>query len=310
MNTEQKAPNVLVIELVNQQPSSYVIDGGAGEDSDLPTHISAPNARKIKNRCKIAYIDQSDGDDKGKTKYKNLRYIKGSDVIEEEEQIKQNIKPNPSQDTIWVLNGKLTVIESGSDIGLYKFLKNHENNIDNPNRPEGAVNIFEEIDTNVEAIAMESVFDEEMKILNYLSTLKTKVGKEQYEYNDDALTFLCSLFKLPPHDQKYPAESWVSLVLYAKEFPKKFLNSMSNQKSLIEADVNQALSRGVVHIDEVKAFFEASKKIVMNFPPNLTSDEQKERLVDYMSNPKNRLYYDELRSQLHAVKINAAAVIE
>lgn len=304
MSKEQAtAANVLVIEIVNQQPSNFFLDGAQSDDADLPSVISAPNARKIKNTTKIKYVDND-----GKEKLKKLRYIKGCDEIEVDKQVAAGYAPNPSQDSIWVLNGKLTVVESGSDIGLYLFLKAHENNVSNPDRPDNAVDIFTEIDTSLDALKIESLFDEETKILKYLSTLKRDNGNFT-EYNHDALEFLCSLFKLPAYDKNSPSEAWVDVAMFAKANPKKFFNGLANAKSMIESEVRQALEIGVISIDDTKAFFDDGKKTIIGFKSTQSTDDKVIALIDYMANPKHRTSYDHLRSALHQKKINASKVV-
>lgn len=305
MSTEQKkAANVLVIEIVNQQPSNYFLDGAASEDSDLPSVISAPNARKIKNTTKIKYMDN------GVEKLKKLRYIKGCDEIEVDKQNAAGYVPNPSQDAIWILNGKLTVVESGTDVGLYRYLRAHENNVSNPDRPDNAVGIFHELDTNVDAMKIESLFDEEAKILKYLSTLKKEVKDGVMEYNHDVLEFLCSLFKLPAYDKNAPSESWVNVAMFAKANPKKFFNGLANKKSLVEAEVRQSLEMGVVSIDDTRAFFDEGNKTIIGFKSTQSNDEKVVMLIDHMANPKNRIDYDHLRGALHQKKINAGSVVQ
>lgn len=307
MSIEKTAPKVLVIELVNQQPSNFVLDG-AGENSDLPTHISAPNARKIRNKSKVAYTVE-DGPDKGMTKLRAIRYIKGCDLIYVDEQNAAGYTPNPQADVIWILNGKLTVIETAGDIGLFRYLKKFEGNVNNPDRPEAAEDVYQEINTEIEAVQMENIFDDEIKVMKYLDSLKTKVGENQYEYNEDAISFLASLFKLPPFTTGYKSEAWVELALKGKEDPKRFLNTIASTVAVIEADVNQALSKGVIGLDDEKAFFVSDSKVITAFSAHSSSDERRIDLVDFFANPQNRLMYDNLRSQLHLKNVKAATVL-
>lgn len=313
--SEQSNPEVLVIERLNQQPSNFILDGAASEDTDLPTNISAPNAWKIRNKCKIKVMEEYKGDDGKMHKrevYKNIRYIKGCDEIYVDRQKDMGIEPNPTVDVIWVLNGKLTVVNSGSEIGLYKFLKAHEENVDNPDRPDGAVNSFCEISTAVTATQDESILDDEIKVLEYLSRLKTKTAGGKFEYNTDALEFLCSLFKLPKFDDGYQSEAWVAIATFAKENPTKFLKSIASQYAKIESEVSQAMSRGIINIDEKQevAVFTLTSKVITEISNSLTNEERKEKLIDFLSNPLNRFYYDELTSELHNAKTNAASVIQ
>lgn len=295
-------PKVLVIELVNQQPSNFVLDG-AGEDVDLPTRLSAPNARKIRNRSKVRYVEN------GIAKLRPIRYIKGCDEIFVDLQEKMGFQPNPAVDVIWILNGKLTVVENEGDIGLYNYLKNYEGNVDNPNRPANAADVFQEINTEIEAIETENIFDDELQVLNYLNKLKSKNKDNSYEYNEDTISFLCNLFKLPPYESGYKSEAWVSLVMKAKEDPKKFLNTVLSMVALVESEVNQAIAKGVIGMDEEKAFFVSSNMVIMNLPQNASSDEAKDALVDFFSNPENRVKYDNLRTEMHQLNTRAAEVV-
>lgn len=308
MSETQTAPKVLVIELINQQPSNFVLDG-AGEESDLPTHISAPNARKIRNVSKVKYVVPKGQKDAGMTKLRSIRYIKGCDLIYVDEQDAAGFKPNPAVDVIWILNGKHTVIENQGDIGEFRYLKAFEGNVDNPDRPDNAVGIYREINTTVEAVGTENIFDDEIKVLKYLDSLKKKTGNNQYTYNEDSISFLCDLFKLPPFDDGFKSEAWVSLAIIGKQDPKKFLTTIASLVAVIEADVNQAISKGVISMDEEKSFFTVSQKVITIFSPNSTSDERREELVDFFANPENRLMYDNLRADLHQKKVKAAEVV-
>lgn len=305
----EQVPNVLLIELINQQPSNFVLDGG-NEESELPTNISAPNARKIKNTSKIAYIVPKGQPDAGMKKLRPIRYISGCDLIYVDEQEKAGYKPNPAADVIWILNGKLTVLESGSDIGKYRFLRAHEGNVDNPNRPDNAIGIFCEINTAIEAVETENIFDEEIKVLNYLNTLKTKVRENEYTYNEDAIAFLCDLFKLPPFGTGFKSEAWVGLAVTAKADPKKFLKSITKLVAIIEGEVNNALANGIIALDEEKAYFVESNMVITHLNPKSDSDEKKDELVDFFANPANRNHYDKLRSEIHKKKVGQAAIVD
>jgi hypothetical protein len=294
--------------LVNQQPSNFVLDGADEEGSDLQTNISAPNARKIKNFSKVAYTEKI-GKDKEILKLKRTRYIKGCDSIDIEEQDKSGYVPNPVNDTFWILNGKATVIESGSDIGLYRFLKSHEGNVSNQNRPEGAVDIFREIDTSVDTLEVENIFDDEIKVLKYMDRLKRKVAGNIFEYSEDALEFLCSIFKIPPFQNGYRSDAWVAVAIYAKQNPGTFLSMIANKTAKIESDVNAAISKGIISIDEEKSFFSNSQKVITSFPKTFTNDDIKEKLVDFFANPSNREYYDELNTESLKIKIDKTAVV-
>jgi hypothetical protein len=302
---EQENPNVLVIELVNQQESNYFLDNGRGGEQQgiMPRAISYPSARMIKARSVISHWNENE------KVWENLpiRYIKGCKEILVSKQDAAGFKPNPVEDVIWILNGKSVVTEKGVDIGKYRYLKAYEGNVDNPNRPDGAMDVYREISTVVEAVDTEVNFDAEFTVLQYLNALKTKSTAKETTYNENTLEFLCSLFKIPSFDSGYKSEAWVALAEKAKENPVKFLTRIQAERSLIEADVNQAIKLGAVQVNEARAVIGGDvNKLITQLPEHFNEQEKIEFLIDFLSNPKNKVLYDELRTQLQ-IKKNAVA---
>jgi hypothetical protein len=303
-NVEKKTPNILVIELVNQQESNYFLDNGQGTDDNpiggqMPRAISYPSARMIKARSVIKQWNEKEK----VYEHVPIRYIKGCNEILVSKQEAMGFKPVPQEDVIWILNGKAIVIEQGADIGKYRYLKAYEGNVDNEDRPDGAADVFREISTEVEAVNTEVNFDAEFEVLRYLNALKVKVTGRETTYNEDTLQFLCSLFKLPSFDS-YTSEAWVALAEKAKENPLVFLTRIQGERAVIEADVNQAIQLGAIIMDQVKAVYGQGNKLITQFPEHLTDQEKVEKLIDLLSNPKSKALYDEVRTQLQ-IKKNA-----
>lgn len=299
-----KNPNVLVIELVHSQESKYIIDGAPGEEQEnAGKAISFPSARKIKSRSVIVV------EENGIKKHVPIRYIKGCDMILVSEQEEANVKPVPQEDVIWILNGSLSVTESGTDIGKYRYLKAYEGNIDNINRPEGAPDVYREISTQLVAEADEQNFDVEFEVLKYLNTLKVKSGN-QTSYNEDTLQFLCRLFSLPSFDGGFRSEAWVALAGKARENPTLFLERIQAERSKIEGDVLLALNFGAVIVDQVKAVFAVGNQLILQFPSGTGEEARTEKLIDFMCNPRNQKLYEELRTQLRLKKNQTASTIE
>lgn len=297
--------NVLVVELVGQQPSSFKMDGvGVGPDDDqLQTNITAPNARKIRNVSKYAAVEG------GKTVLKRIRYIKGCDLIHIEEQEKGGFTPNPVQDTIWILNGKRTVLESEGEIGLYNFLKLHEGNTSNAKRPSNAQDIFKEINTTVKAKEEEVLIDLEMQAMTYVNKLKWKEG-DKTAYDLDAIEFLSKHFKIAGFEKENPGESWVALVYELKSDPAKFMHSVLSLITVIETDVAQALAKGIISDNDGKFVFTSTGKVIMESDAKWSNDEKQEELSAFFSIPQNRVFYDNLRAELHNKKMNATGVLQ
>lgn len=301
MNKEaEKSPNVLVIELVNQQDSNYIMDPmgtGDGMDNVVPQPISCPSARKIKSNSVIV----RDG------RHVKIRYIAGCDEIEVEKQMAMGVTPNPPVDVIWITHGKLTCSEVGAEVGKYRYLKNYEGNVDNPLRPQTAEQVFREINTAIVAEKVEETYDVEFEIMRYLSALKTKVSDTQTTYNEERLAFLCSLFKLPPFDV-FASEAWVALVEIAKGNPTMFLSRIKAENKLVEETTQRALAYGILKMDRNKAVLADNNRMVRLFREGMNDTEKIEALVDYLSSPKNKELYQELQTQVEMKKEAALAV--
>lgn len=302
-------PKMLLIELVNQQESNYFLDARAGDiegmDGVLPKAISFPSARKIKSRSKIKHFDK----DKKVETLREIRYIKGCDTPYVDEQKLLGVVPNPQEDVIWIFNARLMVFEKGIDVGKYRYLKLYEGNTSNKLRPEGAEDIFKEIDTSVEAKDTENTYDAELQVLQYLSKLKRKVSATETKYDENTLEFLCSLFKLPPFDTGFNSEAWVALASHAKEDPEEFLKRIAAERAVFESDVNKAVQLGAVIFDDTRAVLADTKTLIMQTPENRTDAEKIELLVDFMSNPKNAKLYNEMRTQLTLKREEATNVV-
>jgi hypothetical protein len=302
-----KTPNVLVIELVNRQNSNYYMDQVGSDDmmDARPEPINCPSAVKIKSRSVRKVYD-----DKEKVwRHEPIRYIAGCDEIVVSKQDAMGIKPNPPLDVIWILHGKLTVTESGADIGKYRYLKAYEGNVDNENRPDGAEDKFREISTSVEAQQDESVLDSEYEVLQYLNSLKTKTTSGETEYNEDQLEMLSSLFRTGVFDSGYGSEAWVALAGKAKDNPSLFLQTIKAKTALVETDVLQAIQLGAIVFDQNRAVFEQGAKFIQQFPASIKDDARAKKLVEFFCNPRNSVLYDELKTHLQVKKQARTSVV-
>lgn len=296
---------VLVLELCDSKPSGYVMDGPGNEDTDLldtTAVISFPSFRWIRNVSRIKVKE-------GKTFiYKKIRYIAGCPFIEVERQEKEGYKPNPMTDKLFFRGGTMRVVNEG-DIAKFQYLKLCEYNTSAPNRPDDAQDVFKVINTAIDAGIEESDFDLEAKAMAILGNLKKKVNAKEFLYNDDQMEFLCSLFKVAKPESGYKSEAWVALATIAKGDPGRFINSIANVQSLVEHDVFSAVQLKVVEIDQHRAFFAANGKLIMKFDQDTEEKQKGVLLVEFMSNPKNELFYKQLRMQVKEMKDNAVAPI-
>lgn len=286
----------ITFELVDSKPSGYVMDGpGVNlEDADQTPQISFPSLRKIRNTSRVKVEIPAENGREATYTFKKIRYIAGCPFIDVETQEAQGFKPNPLADMIVFKYGNKTATREG-DIALYDYLNACEYNIAAPNRPDDAEDVFKPLQPLLDAQGEETIIDQQNQCMNIIQGLKVKKDAGGFRYNEDALEFYCSLFKIPAFPSGYNSEAWVALANFANDQPDVFLNSIASARSVIEADVFAAITFGVITIDQQRAFVTDGGALVTEFETGLNADQKGQALVDFMSNPKNRNHYDNMR---------------
>lgn len=296
-------------ELIDSKPSSYIMDGSGidMEHLDDTARICFPSMRLLRKTFRVKVkVDGKDGAPDTYT-YRIARYIKDCPTIWKDEQDERGLKPNPLTDIIKFSYGRLTVAREG-DLCLYDIMEMHEGNAGAVNRPDDAEDIFKVLDSAMDSQEEESLIDQRARCTVILMDLKKK-DAQGFQYNEDALQFFCSIFKLPAYDSGFGSEAWIALAKFADEFPDRFLNSIANLRSLVENDVYQAIQLGVILIDSARAFYKEGSVFVMSFESGLNPEQKGRALADFMLNPKNKSHYENLRVRLAKAKNTGSAVI-
>lgn len=296
---EQNDERRLVFELIDQRPSNYFTDEDP-ETGERRTPITTCTRRLLSHSAIELWED-------GRWKLKKTRYIKGCDEYLVELQDAQGFKPNPIQDQIWLVMGKIGVTEAGIELGMFRYLtEGYNGNRDMKvekgkiRRPRNAQNVISQVDVISEAYDTEAVADVKFEVQKYLQSLKSKEAGKTY-YNEDAIEFLCSLFRLPAYESGYKSEAWVALSELSEEKPEEFLRTIQSKRALIEADVKSAYDRGIMAIDENRAALAEPYKLIKEFAKGVsTTGERLDLVIDFFSNPENAMYYDTLRTQLRS----------
>lgn len=309
MSNEQKiAPEVLVLELCNSAKSQFMMDGPGGIDMpDDTTAIQFPSKRNILTTSKIKVWD-----DVNKTwGIKTIRYIAGCPFIDPAEQERNGYFPNYMQDIIQFVHGHLTVVKTGADIGKFLFLKASSGNASLPadQRPDNAIDVYKEINTEIETGKTELIIDAELRARNYVAQLKTtdKLGVSVYNEND--IAFLCSLFKLPAYESGFRSEAYVALQQLAQSDPLMFLRKIGDVKGRYQSDVAAGIAKGLLTFDGVRAFFTDGMKWITTFDGAESHDDQVAQLTEHMSNPNNEKDYKHLRSLLDESVNKSAGIV-
>lgn len=299
-NTQTAVPEKpklqMTFELTDSQPSSYVMDGPGIDDFDnldMTPVISFPSLRMIRRTSRVKYVIPAKDGRPATFGYKKIRYIKGCPTIDFDEQVKMGVQPNYLDDLIKFSNGHLTSVREG-DISLYDYLMKCEYNVDAPNRPDDAIDIFKQLDVIKDAKDEDDIADLKYRAGAILQELKIK-NANGFSYKKELLEFYCSLFKMPKFESGFESEAWVALAQFADAQPAKFLNSLADSRSLTEAEVFMAVSTGVIIIDNVRAYFADGEGFIMAVDKDNTPAQNGNELVDFMCNPRNRNHYDTMR---------------
>jgi len=294
----------VTFELCDMKPSGFIMDGPSVDDFeglDMTPVISSPSYRSIRRVSRYKKLVPAENGKPATFRWGKLRYIAGSDILDMDEQNRLGITPNYLADIILFRNGHLSATNEG-DTALFEYLHRCEYFTGAKDRPADAEDIFKALDPIGESMEEESVFDLQSQCLAILSALKSDNGKKGFHYNENALEFYCTLFKIPKFDGGYQSEAWVALARFAQDEPKRFLNSIANARVIFEEDVLQAMNFAVITVTTSKAFFTDGNQVILSYDRDLNDSERLSAIVDFMTNPKNNNQYENLRVRLRKAK--------
>lgn len=281
---EKKAPEVLVIDLVDRRPSNYVLEGS--EIGGQPKQLDCPADKNIKPTSVVRVPNLKGG---GYT-LRKTRYIQGCDTIFVDEQEARRVTPNPAIDRadLVIKNGSKIIVRTGGAISLFDYFKNYEGNESNPNRPEGATIIYREINAAVDAEASISGFDDDVEARMYLRDLKDKDDKGKVTYKEKEINFLIGLFGMPHMESM--AEKFEALIGIATSNPRVFLDSIANAKAAMTSEVNQGKAMGVVTFDASKAMLTSASKVLFTFKTTKYEDQINELVTFFLTTAGDQAY--------------------
>jgi len=281
----------LVLELVHRRPSVFVLQGT--EKNPEPDVLD----------CASEYMLRTTSVMMEKGKRVKIRYIAGSELFKLDDQVKQDLKPNPLQDIIYFTFGRLSVNREGLNIGLYDFLSNHEGNRDNPNRPPNAEDVFYQINTEADAESSLADLDETAEVMNYLTTLRKPVPgkKKEFTYDTEKIERLCKMLGVVPVESD--AEKLKILVATGVGNPLFFLQLINAKTADLRVDVVTAREMGVISIDgESASFIENGENFYKFKNKNGNYDARITELVEYFSTEAGEMNLSIMEAKLEFAK--------
>lgn len=315
--SNEKKPEVMVLEITDKRKSGWVLDGSA--ENGMPQYLDSPSdyspkttsVRRVPLLATQDYLDKNPdakargvkvGDNIG-YKLEKIRFIYGCDTIVVSEQDALGIKPNPAVDKneLAFKNGAKYVVRTGNMISLFDYLRNYEGNEQNPVPIPGAQIRFREIRAKQVAVKDISNFDAETDARNYLRALAIKKG-DKVEYKEREVDFLCSLFNL--NFMETIEEKFQALINIAVVDPVRFNTSVADVKSGMIASVNQGVKLGVIQLDATKAMLANTDKVLTVFQSE-KEEEQVEELSIFFLSEEGDMLYKQFAIELRAAKERA-----
>jgi hypothetical protein len=288
-------PQILVVSAVDRQNSSFELEGS--RDDGNPIFLNAPNLHFICSTSKVA-----EQDEKGVLRHRPIRYIHNCDTIYVDEQKKLGVEPNPQIDKKYLTleNGDKTIIREGSTIALYDFFAKHENNVSNPNRPSGAGNVFEVIDTESKAVEQILDVDNEIEALQTVNNLILVRGasKADFVYDEEKVDTLSKLFGIVVDSTP---EKVNNLFAIARQNPNHFVSVIGNKRNTIRTAVQFANEMNVLTFIDNGAAYGSTGATIMKFKSKDRS-KQIDELVDYLLSPGGAPALAQLHSDLEKAK--------
>ena len=296
MNTSVKSKYpVAIFELIpaSQNGANFVREDTIGTQN--PIVLIHPKNRVIQNES-VVKMKNVKGD-----AFVNVptRYIYNQDIILKKEQETNNIQPNPRTDKINFINGLITVPKNGAFVGLYEFLKQHAQNLTNPERIESLQPIFRELKPAEDA--HEANFNEFLstEAIGYIKEMVTVNKDKTYSYNEDRIDAICPLFGVvaDSYEQKVTA-----LIQVAKADPQTFLVKAKTVEQTMEIEVSHGIKLGVIAFEGNTALYVGKNLKIKTWPGRLAEEKKNQVLAQYFSSSDGKEAYELYKAELAAAK--------
>lgn len=296
-----KAP-VLFLELVDQRPSGFVLDGT--NNTPFYQELHAPNISWIPADGFMSEMkkEKVNGKEVEIRHNKRIRYIKNENDIDFASQEKRGIKPAPHEDKIPFEKGYATIVGEGSTIGLYNYLSVVFYNAGAPNRPDTATPIFRVLDLNKKAEEFNESDIEMADAIKLAGELYTSTGKKDnpYIYDEDRIDAIARILNVIGET---PTIKLRAIIVTAKNRPRWFLDNVVKFEQIIFTEVSHALQLDVIEFDGNTAQYKGGAKIIKSLgTEKLSQTDKVEKLASYLKTNDGTRALTELRAAIEFAK--------
>ena len=302
-NQAEKVP-VIFVELCDQRPSGFILDGTAGTKHEV--ELKAPLISYIPNEgFRRGKKTETVNGKKVETKYnEKIRYIKNEAEISFQKQRELGIEKNPQarEDKIIIEKGYLTVAREGASVGLYDFLLESYYNETNLERSEKATALYRVVELDKKVESENDDAEIEADAVSFVTSLRDKVG-ESYKYQETKIDVLCELFNVVA--ETYPVKI-KTLISLARNNPKFFLDKAKKLSLQAVTEVTHGLQLLVIDFEENVAVYTTKKKVIKNLGSGkYTHDQKVTMLADYFGTKEGFEAYNEFKAELELAKEKA-----
>ena len=303
---ETGEPEVLRIRLVDQRPSGFILDDGK-RGTPQQTELTAPLMRFIPNfgYRRGVKLDTDPRTGKSRKIYydEEIRYIKSQTEISVMIQNSLGIKPARAsqEDKIMIRRGDFSVVNEGSYIGLFKFIKEAYYNVSNPHRSLKAKGIYEEVVVDVQE---ERINEYDLYLADAIKFIGKfyQRGAKGYTYNQEKINALADLFAIFAETM---AGKVTALNALAKLDPKDFLERAEKYEQRNMTVIAHAISLGVLQIVDNIVSYASKEKIVAHLgSAPMSKADQIAKLADLLETPDFTAAKDELLFEIELAKEN------
>lgn len=295
-----KKPPEIFIELFDKRNSGFILDGT--ENTIAMEELNCPTIRWIPNEGKKGIMENNARKDVP------IRFIKGCDTIDIEEQVKRGFKPNHYEDKIPIEKGYATIIREGNTASLYDYLTSVYYNADAPHRSPTAAKLFKIVQLDKEAEGYNEEDVVRAHAIMFVDGLRIKTGNDKegkalYKYNEDRISALCALLNVTGET---PATQIFQIMSKAKSDSRYFMETVEKFEQTIITEVSHALELNVIKFDDNTAMYFNESKIIKNLgTQKLKKEEKIEQLADYLKTREGNPELTELRAKLDLAKEQA-----
>ena len=293
----------LVLEWINQRDSGYRRDDMQG--SPLEGKITCGKLCFVPNTGKMAVaIKDEKGNDTGRFKHVDIRYIKGCEEIEIQEQKKRGIDPSriKTEDAICLEKGT-GIIKNEGDVGFFKYMANVFYNADAPNRSKKAVALFRVVKKE-EKVSEDNELDfARSEAVGLVKSMVSKTGNE-YKYNETKIDN--ALDALGQFGGDTYAEKVGVLTSFAKAKPVLFLERITKVSDLLTTEISHALQLNVIQFAGSVVQYVEDNEVVAQLDSNLKKERAKiEGLAEMLKTPEYQSQYEKLKLRLEIAQENS-----